>query len=142
MGYKTAFSGTLRFTDKSPFAIIAVLKKLYALNSRDQQGNHEWNYIGFRVNGDCSGIDWDGLENLYGAVEAINWIISTIREGSQQLSIEGIPDFGLEGYLYAQGEDVGDVWILRMVDGRATRFEIPAPGHEMECPHCHKEFQV
>ena len=52
------------------------------------------------------------------------------------------PEFGLEGELLAQGEDIKDRWKLRIVEGWAECIDIEVGGKVIRCPNCSHEWIV
>jgi hypothetical protein len=52
------------------------------------------------------------------------------------------PDFGLTGFMGAQGEDIDDRWSLVIEKGKAVRVETPPKGKKVECPHCGESFYI
>lgn len=123
MGYTTQFSGTLKFTKP-----LTAEEELFLSTICNDEMMHTDDlpncikpknyrgYIQLVISQDKSGIEWDGNEKFYDAVDAVNTVIMTMQEK--------FPDFGLKGGLIAQGEEVGDVWKLLIKDGKATKEEI------------------
>ena len=67
--------------------------------------------------------------------EVVNWLVAKMRG-------LGFKDFALTGELKAQGEDAADRWILRMVNGKATKVPNPPMGRKVSCPECDHSFYV
>lgn len=70
--------------------------------------------------------------------EMVNQVNLVIREMKRIW-----PDFGLEGELQAQGEEMSDRWVLRIgQDGMAYSASIPQLGEKVKCPRCEHEFRL
>ncbi len=140
MGYSTRFEGTLTIEPEPNVALFVELKKYLGKDMRklDTDYAEAWDctYIDLELTEDMLGIQWDGGEKTYGMVACINWVTTAIRK---QFLESG---FSLTGELKAAGEEAGDRWILRMVDGVATKVETPPTGARIECPHCESVFRV
>lgn len=139
MGYTTKFQGTLKFTHE---LTMPQLKRLSAVLGEDTDDHPEWidyadcgqlSYIQWELTKDFDGIQWDGHEKFYHAVNSVNFLIAYMREDDLM--------FGLAGELLAQGEDPRDRWILAIdpVTRRAVKREVDL-GPVYECPHCREEF--
>jgi len=138
MGYNTIFKGTLKFTTELTAGQLAHLKGMCDEDFRDHP---EWEspdetgfyYVDIKITDDFSGIAWqDETEKTYNMVGIVNFVIAEMKKI--------VSDFGLEGELQAQGEDVEDRWILKMVDGKAVKIENPLEGQKITCPHCDEAF--
>lgn len=117
MGYTTEFEGTLRFT--SPLTAEQELH-LGTILGEDYRDHPEWlkpegyvGYIQFEINKDKAGIEWAGSEKFYSAENAASVVIMNMQAK--------FPEFGLEGSLRAQGEEIGDVWDLVIIDNRGVK---------------------
>lgn len=139
MGYSTRFQGMLKFTHE---LTMQQLKRLSAVLGEDPDDHPEWadyadcgevSYIQWKVTKDLAGIQWDGHEKFYHAVNSVNLLLAYMREDH--------PDFGLTGELLAQGEEIRDRWILAidLVTGKAIKRKVDL-GSAYECPHCREEF--
>ena len=134
MGYTTSFKGELKFTyDLSG----KELKKLKSFLGEDCRQHPEWNridltYIDLELKDDFSGIGWDGSEKTYDLTEKVNLIIDEMRKEFQ--------NFGFEGIMTAQGEDIEDRWTLAIEKGKAVKREVVIKGQKIECPHCGETF--
>jgi hypothetical protein len=139
MGYNTTFKGQLKFTCEPTLKMLAKLNPMMGEDFRDHK---DWNhsecqgYIDLLLLDDFSGLRWnDGTEKTYGLVETVNAVIEIMRRD--------FPDFGLTGFLEAQGEDAEDRWNLVMgEDGVARKMNVPIPGVKVTCPDCHHKFYV
>ena len=136
MGYSTEFEGELKFTRELTSTELAAVKKMLWADCSDYP---EWkhfkgHYIQFEFTDDFSGIKWDGSEKFYEAVGAVNTLIAEVRKT--------VPDFGLTGTLYAEGEEADDRWALSIIDGQAVRVDTPPIGTKIICPHCECEFYL
>ncbi len=135
MGYTTEFEGTLKFITPMTGESLAYLNEILGCDPDDKpefKRSAELSYIQYELTKDFTGIKWDGGEKFYHAENACNFIIENMKEK--------YPDFGLEGELLAQGEEVGDVWKLAIVDGKAVRLEVIMSGQKVTCPHCDEAF--
>jgi len=140
MGYSTSFTGVLKFTSEPT---TPQLKLLGTILGEDPSDHAEWvhhsvgnvSYIQLEVARDYSGLQWDGTEKFYEAVNAVNLVLAVMREE--------FPDFGLSGELTAQGEDNDDRWRLVIGDdGRAKKVDVPLTGRKVICPHCRETFRL
>lgn len=137
MGYSTDFEGTLFFTEELRATQIAFLDTIMDEDVRDHP---EWGdcgdavFIDLKFTADYDGLEWNGAENTYGMVDAVNLIIREMQKKWMH--------FGLSGFLNAQGEDMEDRWRLEMVDGIAVKIPVAIDGEKQTCPHCHKSFLV
>lgn len=134
MGYNTEFKGELRFTSELTASQLAKVKSFMGEDCREHP---EWNtinltWIDMELLEDFSGIKWNGGEKTYDLVEKVNLIIDQMRIDC--------PNFGLEGKLMAQGEDIDDRWMLLIENGRAIEKKILISGTKVRCPHCDEEF--
>lgn len=124
MGYTTKFSGALKFAAPLTAEQELFIKTILPDDGYEDAADHpEWikpdgfnSYIQLAVCQDKSGIQWDGSEKFYDAVDAVNTVILTMKGK--------FPDFALTGGLLAQGEEVGDVWTLVIENNVAVRHEI------------------
>jgi hypothetical protein len=140
MGYTTEFEGILKFT-KPLTAEEELLLLTICDDSYDRpEERDDWiktegenlSYIQYVIAPDKSGIQWNGGEKFYYAENACNLIIRTMQAK--------FPDFGLEGSLRAQGEEISDLWDLTIVNGLAVRKELLKPEDIVICPHCKEKF--
>ena len=136
MGYSTEFKGELKFTKD---ITVKCLTKVKTFLGKDCREHPEWGelgltYIDLELLEDLSGLKWDDSEKTYDLVEKVNLVI---RETKKEF-----PDFGLEGTLLAQGEDISDRWQLVIIDGLATKLEIKLSGKPICCPNCGNDFML
>jgi hypothetical protein len=137
MGYTTNFKGVLLFTKELNGK---ELKKVKSFLGEDCRQHEEWgrtdlSYIDLELTDDFSGLQWDGSEKTYDLQDKVNVIIDEMRKE--------FPDFGLEGHLVAQGEDVEDRWTLSIeANGRAVKRPVEVKGAKVKCPHCGEKFIV
>lgn len=111
MGYTTKFLGTLKFANE---ITVQQLAKLDGILGEDTRNHPEWDiptdvwvtYVDLETTNDLTGLKWDGSEKTYGMEDLIPLVIRLMRED--------FPDFGLKGRLFAQGEDVGDVYYINV----------------------------
>lgn len=112
MGYTTKFDGELKFSTPINDKQICALVDILGEDCRDHDGWVEpgsyMSYIDLEfVNPEePTGICWDGSEKTYEMARCVNLVTRLMRERW--------PDFKLTGFLSAQGEEVGDVWVLKM----------------------------
>ena len=140
MGYDTKFRGELKFNKMLSYD---QLEKLNGILGEDCRHHPEWGakyltYIDYKLSKDLSAIKWNGSEKSYDMVEKINLITRLMRE-------EWL-DFKLTGQLLAQGEEIGDVWLLKiMINGMAVDLPIemnPSSEETVICPNCNHHFKV
>lgn len=140
MGYNTKFEGELRFTAPMSVGALAVLDNLLG---EDRRLHPEWDapdtfyYIDLELTSDQLGLKWDGSEATYGMVDAVNTVIQEMRKV--------MPEFGLAGMMLAQGDEVGDVWILEFGEnGFAVkrRVEIERAISEVAAKHSEQHKQA
>lgn len=139
MGYTTNFEGELKFTGELTIMDLARLNDILGEGVRehdewDLQCEHDFYYVDFDLLKDFSGIKHSGAEKSYNADHQVNAIIELMRRAN--------PTFGLEGALQAQGEEIGDVWQLAIIDGMATHVKGPKFDDVFECPCCRKQFRL
>lgn len=133
MGYNTHFDGVLYFNDDLP--VKAIKHILCTIANREATYNGKKIYIQFEVTKGLDGIQWDGSEKFYDAVDAVNYIIEKVKSV--------YPNFSLSGEITAQGEDSFDRWKLAINDkGRAYKKEIIGDKGKVHCPHCGKDFNL
>lgn len=109
MGYSTQFKGKLRFDN--PITVPEMVK-LDSILGEDVRDHPEWNipedlyftYVDLEITNGVTGLQWDGSEKTYEMPELIKLVIRLMQEE--------FPDFSLSGSLFAQGEDVGDVYTI------------------------------
>lgn len=118
MGYTTNFNGLLEFTKPPTVEELRLIESISGEDSRDHEewGKQDFYYLDLQVNDYITGIEHTDAEKSYGVVEQVNFLIKKVKEIS--------PDFGLKGSLMAQGENVGDVWRLRIKDGLAVQEDV------------------
>ena len=136
MGYSTDFKGELKFTEELKASQLAKVKAFLDEDCRDhpEWGNTKLYYVDLELLPDYSGLRWNGAEKTYGMVDVVNLIITNMRKD--------MPEFGLEGKLLAQGEDIDDRWELIIQDGMAVKKELPHTGSKVICPHCEQHFYL
>lgn len=110
MGYNTTFSGVLKFTDMP--LCVEELTMLSNILGEDVRDHPEWDvpedlwisYVDLKTTPDLTGLKWSGDEKTYGMEHLIPLVIRLMRVN--------FPEFGLEGRLFAQGEEAGDVYYI------------------------------
>lgn len=137
MGYTTDFKGELLFKNEPTASQLAFMKNIFDEDCRDHP---EWAANGLysvdiEFNDNFTGIRHNGMEKTYDFDKLINLFIRLVKEK--------YPDFELKGELLAQGEEVGDIWYLRMVNNVAEKHDIASfVGKEVVCPSCHHSFSL
>lgn len=118
MGYSTKFIGELKFNNPITHEEFS---KLQTILGEDVRDHPEWDvgvtnqwitYIDLEINPASSGLRWTGDEKTYGMEHAIPLVVRLMRED--------FPEFGLEGRLFAQGEEVGDVYYINVENDTVT----------------------
>ena len=133
MGYKTRFSGELKFNKELSTKELAKVKTFLGEDCRQhpEWGDHDLYWIDLDFTKDFSGIEWkceDG--DSYGMVECVNVIIANMRKE--------FPDFGFQGKMIAQGEDIDDRWMLVIENSIAVKKDFDA---NITCPNCGHHFK-
>jgi hypothetical protein len=136
MGYTIDFRGELKFNRELVASEIKLFEGFFGEDFRDhpEWGGKDLYYLAVCFNDDYTGIKHDESEKTYDLETMINVMIENINIIK--------PDIKLSGELLAQGEEITDRWILRMVDGVATRVDIQIKGQRVECPHCGEFFSL
>ena len=143
MGYTTRFTGTLKFTKELKASEIAHLGKILGADLRHLSPK-VWKYpeeiasaqysIDLSFTQDYSGLKWDSSEKSYDMEEQVDAVIKYMQAQ--------FPDFGLEGHMNAQGEDVDDRWVLTIENNKAIKVLTPPQGKKVQCPHCGEYFYL
>ena len=131
MGYSTEIKGELKFTHE---VSVPQVKRLNEFFGEDGRGHLDWDYskgeiayIQWQLTKDLDGIKWDGNEKFYEIVNSVNFIIHNMRK-------EWL-EFGLQGELLCQGEEIEDRWYLKIgEDGFAYRQDCKVK--TTKCPEC------
>ncbi|MBL4798311.1 MAG: hypothetical protein JKY50_12920 [Oleispira sp.] len=138
MGYSTDFKGSLQFTRDLVGSELSILNGIFNEDVRDHDDwpnpDGDLYYVAIELTDGMDGIKWDGTEKTYRMESLVNMLI--------EVAGRDIPDFGLTGEMLAFGEDLDDRWILRMIDGVATKIEIKPTGTPVECPECSHMFRI
>jgi hypothetical protein len=137
MGYNTTFKGSLTFKHELSVPQLARLQEFFGEDCRDHKewdAGKEAGYIDLRMSKGYTGIEWDDeTEKTYGLTDSVNVIIREMRKE--------LPEFGLEGQLVAQGEEIDDRWHLIIGDdGWAHKQDVVVFGDRVTCPHCGERF--
>lgn len=134
MGYTTKFEGELLFRPSVTLEEVREVRSYLGCKHDDIASDeyHKWNYMAFELSHQWNGIEWNGWEKFYGAVEAVNWLIAKVRETH--------PAFTLTGELKCRGEDPTGRWKLVMKDGIALRVEADVKGRLVTCPECEHQW--
>lgn len=138
MGYNTIFKGELKFTSEPTAKQLSKLNSMFGEDCREhpEWGRKDLSYIDLLITDDFTGIRWDdGTEKTYNLEQIVNVVLFQMRKE--------YPDFGLSGFLSAQGEDAEDRWDLFIGDdGFAHKRMVPIPGTKVQCPSCDHRFYV
>jgi len=110
MGYNTVFSGSLTFVPELTSSQLAKVESFFGEDCRDHP---EWDaddmtFIDLELTNDYAGMQWNGDEKTYDLVEKINLIIRHMRAV--------VPNFTVAGEMFAQGEEIGDIWKIVVDD--------------------------
>lgn len=136
MGYSTDIEGELKFTSELTMPQLQRISKMLGENPREHPDWEKYgikadSYIQWELTKDYSGIKWDGNEKFYCIVESVNLILAYMREE--------FPNFGMQGELLCQGEEIRDRWNLVIENGQAISRKIDL-GASYQCPHCREDF--
>jgi len=139
MGYNTEFSGELKFSNELTTTDLAYLSTILGEDCRDHPEWEEFGaegltYMDLEISKDFQSLKWNGAEKTYELPEKINFVIDFMKEE--------VPNFGLEGMLLAQGEDIYDRYKIVIEEGRAVEVSIEPSGTKVTCPHCEEDFFV
>jgi hypothetical protein len=118
MGYSTEFSGELLFTTPMTGPMLAEIQKFLGEDCRDhpEWGQRNLTYIDLELNDDYTGLRWDGAEKTYDLEAKVQLIIDNM--------CKKFPEFGLEGSLTAQGDDMDDRWILKVEGNKVSKVDV------------------
>lgn len=137
MGYTTTFKGELKFNRELTASDIVLFTEFFGGDFRDHpnwEGADGLYYCALEFNDNYTGIRHDDSEKTHALEEQVNVVIYNINKTK--------PDLILSGELLAQGEDIGDRWFLRMIDGNAVKVPIEIKGKKIVCPHCGEHFII
>lgn len=134
MGYTTNFTGQLEFS--RPLTVIEY-NEIEAMNE-DADRCYKYtdkdtipeSYMQWISNKDGTALIWDGSEKFYNYIHWLRWLIK------HYFKPRGID---LHGTLRWQGEEVGDVGIIKVVDGKVTSEKLDIK--LTECPQCGHKFE-
>ena len=138
MGYTTEFKGVLKFKNELTIPQLKRLNEMCESDFREEKtdfvppaDDNYICYIDLRLTKAMDGLEWTGAEKTYGMISAVNYILHEMRKQW--------PDFGLEGELLAQGDEMEDVWKLKFVNGQAVKEKMKLVGL-IACPECGHKF--
>jgi hypothetical protein len=140
MSYRTQFEGALQFLYPPTPEQLTVLGEIFGEDIREHpewaKYRGEFYWIDLALTKDATGIqmDYERDGSNYSLHQQVNLVLEEMRKRW--------PDFGLEGEMLAQGEDIHDRWVLRIVDGKAERIELALSGQTVTCPHCDGEIEL
>jgi hypothetical protein len=134
MGYTTNFNGQLEFS--RPLTVIEY-NELSAMNEDPDRcykytdkGEIPDSYMQWVSNKDGTALEWDGGEKFYNYTHWLRWLIK------HYLKPRGID---LNGTIRWQGEEVGDVGTITVLDNKVTSQKIDI--NLTECPQCGHKFE-
>jgi len=142
MGYNTDFEGELKFTREITIDELRIVKEILETDEADKlaavygyaaKPDDRYSYINLELTDDFDGLKWNGGEKTYYMVTSLNVLLHAIKQR--------VPDLSLTGSMFAQGEDVGDVWGIEIRGGVAVQTEVAKPPM-MKCPHCREWFKT
>lgn len=131
MGYSTSYKGKLVVNPDLPISALPRLKRILGGDVRDfpdlakhrgtwrdadGNANSYWYHVDLVLDDDDMSLEWDDdTEKSFICGDMIHAIVAYMREE--------FPNFTLNGVLDAFGEEPGDVWQLKVVDGIATHCD-------------------
>lgn len=143
MGYSTDFTGELKFTREITIDELRVIgeileeendaEELAAATGYQPKPDDRYSCIDLEVTDDFTGIKWNGNEKTYYMITSLNVVLHAIKQK--------IPDLSLTGSMFAQGEEVGDVWGIEIKEGVAVHVDVVKPPMT-KCPHCREWFKT
>ena len=143
MGYTTTFQGALKFTKELTMPELRHLQRVLGKDARSGLPadavkfiDKAWllDYIDLKVAPGYDGVCWNGQEKSYRMEYQVAFVLAYMRAT--------YPDFGLSGYMDAQGEDIDDRWQLVIQDGQPVVVQKSPKGRKVRCPHCETEFYI
>lgn len=134
MGYNTKYKGEFKFV---PELTTSQLAKVDSFLGECVADHPEWgelnsHYIELDLCDDFSGlmVRNESTGDIAAQLNMIIWAVD-------------ITEFGLEGKMLAQGDNIEDQYDIVIVDGRVVKREINKPmGDRLKCPHCGKCFWI
>lgn len=137
MGYSTDFTGQLNFSRELTLREYKELQKMndepdYCKEYTETPETMPEAYMQWVSNDDGTALVWDGNEKFYDYVHWLRWLIKHF------LKPKGID---LNGTLQWQGEEVGDVGVIKVVDNKVTTEKLTIKGL-VECPNCGHTFKA
>lgn len=136
MGYTTDFSGTLSFNRELSHKEWLELTELGDYEKAayekytDTPDTIPDAYLQWVPTPDGSGYGWNGGEKFYEYIHWLRWIIKHYMKPH---------DLVLNGEIRWQGEEIGDVGILTVVDNKVTTKKLTLEG-VVVCPNCNHKF--
>lgn len=134
MGYTTEFNGVMKFS--RPLTV-PELRELEALGEYEKDEYTKYNekhpdaYNQWVPTKDGLGLEWNGGEKFYEYEEWLQWLIDNYFK-PRKITLMG-------RYNY-QGEEIGDVGYLEVLEDQHVRtYELEAKG-VVECPSCGEKF--
>ena len=139
MGYSTSFDGRINFSRPLTVPEFRQLERLANYNSHDDGYYKEFTdtpetipdaYLQWQPTEDGEGLEWNGGEKFYDYVHWLRWLIKHYFKPR---------DIVLNGQIQWQGEETGDVGIIKVVDDKVTTQKL-VPVGTVECPNCGHHF--
>lgn len=135
MGYTTKFDGAIKFDRELTASEIMTIRKIcsfgedgdaedlakaigYVHPEHVTGGDRGYSYIQIELTENLDGLEWDGGEKCYFMLTTLNVVMQAI--------MQKIPDLNFHGGMTAQGEEIGDVWAIEVVNNAAYRKSILA----------------
>lgn len=118
MGYTTHFKGRLDFVSEPTSNQLNKLNDILGKDCRDypEWGYENYTWIDLELTGDRLGLQWDGSEKTSCLTEKINIVLELMQKE--------FPEFRLKGRLLAQGESIGDTYIIDVDEDGAEEYII------------------
>lgn len=139
MGYSTDFTGRLNFSRPLTVPEFRQLERLANYDSKDDGYYATFTdtpetipdaYLQWQPTEDGEGLEWNGGEKFYEYIHWLRWLVKHYFKPR---------DIVLNGQIQWQGEEIGDVGIIKVVDNKVTTQKLKAEGLVC-CPNCGHEF--
>ncbi len=139
MGYSTNFTGRFNFNRPLTVPEFRQLESMadyhkqgegYLKNFTDTPDRLPDSYLQWQPTEDGQGLEWNGGEKFYEYVHWLRWLIKHYFMPR---------DIVLNGDIQWQGEETGDIGILRVIDNKVTSHKLKVQGM-VECPSCGHNF--
>lgn len=136
MGYTTSFSGGLKLNRELTHKEWLELKELASyekdvyLRYTDSPETIPDSYNQWESNEAGDEIAWNAGEKFYDYIHWLRWIIKHYLKPR---------DLVLNGEIRWQGEEIGDIGVIRAEENKITTRKLELEGI-VECPHCGGKF--